>query len=164
MAARAVVVMGASGAGKTTIGVALAETLQWRFIEGDSFHPASNIDKMAAGHPLTDEDRAPWLAALAGALREAARSGENVVLACSALKESYRERLRVHDGVRFVFLDVPADILRERLAHRRGHFMPTTLVASQLETLEPPKDALRLDATRPVPDTVRAILSDLEAR
>ena len=161
MTARAVIVMGPAGAGKTTIGTALAAALHWRFIEGDAFHPASNVDKMAAGHPLTDDDRAPWLSALAAELHRANEAGDKVVLACSALKESYRDRLRVHGGVRFVFLDVPADVLRERLTHRRGHFMPASLVTSQLETLEPPEDAIRVDATRPVPETVQTIISHL---
>jgi len=151
--------MGPAGTGKTTIGSAVASRLGWTFIEGDSFHPRSNIDKMAAGTPLTDEDREPWLAVLAERLRVAARANESVVLACSALKESYRSRLKIHDGIRFVFLSVPPQVLHERMLNRKGHFVPASLLTSQLETLEVPRDAVAVDATRPVSDTVDEIVS-----
>ena len=154
--------MGVSGAGKTYVGRALADALGWRFYEGDDFHPAANIEKMSHGHPLSDADRAPWLTALRDLIGNAIASGERAVLACSALKQRYRESLvpkgTPHETVRFVYLDVPESVLAERLAKRRGHFMPPELLASQLATLEKPRDALRIDGTRPVleiVDTVR---------
>lgn len=156
-----IIIMGVSAAGKTEVGRALAATVGWRLIEGDDYHPASNVEKMAHGIPLTDDDRAPWLAALHHAIADVATRNDHAVVACSALKHSYRERLRLSDApdaVRFVYLDVPAPILAERLAHRHGHFMPPSLLESQLETLEKPRDALRVDGTLPVPEIVRHIV------
>jgi gluconokinase len=149
-----IIVMGVSGAGKTTVGQALANELGWTFYEGDDFHPPRNIEKMAAGKPLTDEDRAPWLAALRTLIDETLARGGRAVIACSALRHGYRKRL-TPDGqqrasVKFVFLDVPVAVLRERLRERRGHFMTDALLDSQLATLEPPRNALRVDGTRPV--------------
>jgi gluconokinase len=130
------VVMGVSGSGKTTVAHALAEKLGWVFAEGDDFHPAANVAKMHAGHPLTDEDRWPWLEALAAwiAAREAA--GENAVLTCSALKRAYRRRLS-EPSVEFVHVTVSKSTLEQRLARRQGHYMPASLLDSQLATLEP---------------------------
>jgi gluconokinase len=152
--------MGPAGSGKTTVGSDLARRLGWRFIEGDDRHPEANVRKMASGHPLTDEDRRPWLETLADELRRAAGQNENVVLACSALKESYREKLRVHHGVSFVFLDAPLEVLERRLKGRKGHFLPPSLLGSQLAALERPGDALRVDASRPVAE----IVDDIAAR
>lgn len=147
-----IIVMGVSGAGKTTVGRALARRLGWQFIEGDDFHPAANIETMAAGHALTDADRAPWLAALRGKIEQIMRSGAHAVIACSALKHDYRKALagRDSDAVRFVQLDVPRAVLEQRLAHRHGHFMPASLLDSQLATLEESTTALRVDGTQPV--------------
>jgi gluconokinase len=153
-----VIVMGVSGAGKTTVGQRLAAALGWRFRDADDLHSRENIAKMAAGIALTDEDRAPWLAALREVIRNALASGEDVVLACSALKRSYRERLTV-DGARerWVYLWAPREVLAERLARRRGHYMPLTLLDSQLATLEVPEGALGVDVS-PDPDTVVATI------
>lgn len=141
------VVMGAAGAGKSTLGAALAARLGLPFIEGDDLHPAANRAKMAAGTPLTDEDRAPWLAACRAALTDGG------VLACSALKATYRAALG--PGIGFIWLCAPEALLRARLEMRSGHFFPPALVASQLETLEPPgPEALRLDAAAPLPALV----------
>lgn len=160
-APRFIVVMGVSGSGKTTVGRALASALGWPFHEGDAYHPAANVEKMARGEALTDEDRAPWLAALRALIASVLRAGTHGVLACSALRHSYRKALvpaSVRRGeVRFVFLDVPAEVLRERLAHRSGHYMPASLLPSQLATLEPPREALRVDGTEP-PDRIVATL------
>ena len=154
---RFLVVMGVSGAGKTTVGLALARTLGWPFHEGDAYHPAANVERMARGQPLTDEDRAPWLAALHDLIARALDAGEHGVLACSALRERYRDALVPQSApagaVRFVFLDVPAEVLRDRLEHRAGHYMPPSLLPSQLRTLETPRNALRIDGTAP-PDTI----------
>jgi gluconokinase len=135
----ALIVMGVSGSGKSTIGEVLAERLGWTFEDGDRFHPASNVAKMSAGHPLTDEDRWPWLQAIADEIDRVCKAGERVVIACSALKRAYREVL-VHgrDDVRIVYLDGTQDLIAARLAARKGHFMPPGLLDSQFKTLEPP--------------------------
>ena len=144
--------MGPAGAGKTTVGVALAQSLGWQFLDADDFHSAENVDRMRRGIGLTDADRAPWLRAMHDALFQAIASGTNVVLACSALKESYRQALVPENGgeyVHFVYLHASEAILRERLAHRAGHYAGPELLPSQLQTLEEPKDALWVDASRP---------------
>jgi len=153
--------MGVSAAGKTVVGRALANALAWRFVEGDDYHPAANVEKMKHGIPLNDEDRAPWLAALHRLIAEAAAHNDHAVVACSALKHAYRDVLRLRDepqAVRFVYLDVPEQVLADRLAHRHGHFMPPSLLKSQLETLEKPRDAFCVDGTLPVPEIVQRIM------
>ncbi len=133
-----VVVMGVSGSGKTTIARTLAARLGWDFEEGDALHPPQNIAKMAARHPLTDADRRPWLRAVGAWIDGEGRAGRDGVVACSALKRSYRDVLR--DGrpeVCFAFLTGDSAMIAERLAHRHGHFMPSSLLRSQLQTLEP---------------------------
>jgi gluconokinase len=132
--------MGVSGSGKSTIATALAERLGWTFEDGDRFHPASNVAKMHAGHPLTDEDRWPWLQAIAGEIDRVCRAGGHVVIACSALKRAYRVLL-VHGrtDVRIVFLEGTQALIADRLARRKGHFMPPGLLDSQFKTLEPPQ-------------------------
>jgi gluconokinase len=153
-----VIVMGVSGSGKTTLGTALAKHLGVEFIEGDSLHPAENIAKMSAGTPLTDEDRWPWLANISRALAAKPDS----VASCSALKRTYRDRLRsgIGPGVRFVCLVVSRSELERRMAERRGHFMPPRLLDSQLAALEPPSDetdALILDGTAPPDSNARRV-------
>src|ERR1700720_3948035 len=135
----ALVVMGVSGSGKSTIADKLAERLSWPYQDGDKFHPASNVAKMSAGHPLTDEDRWPWLQAIADEIDRACKAGEHLAVACSALKHSYRDVL-VHgrDDVRIVYLRGTQELIAGRLTERKGHFMPPGLLASQFKTLEPP--------------------------
>lgn len=135
----ALVVMGVSGSGKSTIADRLARKIDWRFEDGDSFHPPANVAKMSAGHPLTDDDRRPWLQAIADEIDRVCRARDHVVVACSALKRAYRDIL-VHGrtDVRFVFLDGTEEVIAKRLATRKGHFMPPDLLASQFRTLEPP--------------------------
>jgi gluconokinase len=153
-----VVIMGPTGSGKTTIGRALAAELGWEFLEGDERHPASNVDKMGRGLPLDDADRAPWLAALRAAIERALDRREPLVLACSALKERYRNILHGDlKNVRFVYLRAPANVLRDRVAARKGHFAGPGLVASQLAALEEPRDAFTADATLP-PDAILAAI------
>jgi gluconokinase len=131
--------MGTAGAGKSRIGSALATALGARFIEGDAYHPPENVARMAAGIPLTDADRHGWLLALAAELRTARERGQSVVLACSALRRAYRELLRSGDeAIRFVVLQADETLLRARLEKRQGHYMPASLLASQLATLELP--------------------------
>jgi gluconokinase len=135
------VVMGVCGSGKSLIGAALARALGVDFVEGDEYHPAENVARMAAGIPLTDDDRMGWLRALGARLREAKDAGTGLVISCSALKRSYRDVLRVEAGapeLRFVFLRGTQALLAERLACRTGHFMPPSLLDSQLATLEEP--------------------------
>jgi len=131
--------MGVSGSGKSTIGAALARALGVPFVEGDDYHPAANVERMARGIPLTDDDRAEWLRALAARIREAKRAGSGLVMTCSALKRAYRDVLRAEaEELRFIFLRGPRPLIAERLAGRRGHFMPPSLLDSQLATLEVP--------------------------
>ncbi|MFD8418987.1 gluconokinase [Streptomyces sp. NPDC059466] len=151
-----VVVLGVSGSGKTTVGTALAEELRVPFVEGDAAHPAANIAKMAAGHPLDDADREPWLRTLAARVRRSAEAGEGLVLACSALKRRYRDELRAAagSGLWCLYLALDRDTARDRVARRTGHFMPARLVDSQFETLEPlerDEPGLTVDATAALP-------------
>ena len=152
------VVMGVSGSGKSTIAPILAARLGWVCRDGDEFHPPANVEKMHSGHPLTDEDRWPWLQALHDALARALAEGRGAVLACSALKESYREALSDRlAGVRFVLLDGDRALLQARLANRPGHFMNPALLDSQIETLERPADAFLVDIAEPVDAQVAEI-------
>jgi gluconokinase len=134
------VIMGVCGSGKSLIGAALARELGVEFVEGDALHPPDNVKRMAAGVPLTDDDRQGWLAAIAARLRDARREGVGLVVSCSALKRKYRDVLRSAGDaeVRFVFLAGDRALVAERLANRRGHFMPPSLLDSQLTTLEEP--------------------------
>ena len=158
---RIIIIMGVSGAGKTTVGRALAERLGWLFVEGDDFHPAANVRAMASGHALTDADRGPWLVALRARIDALIEADECAVVACSALKHAYRRELAGERGgreVRFVQLDVPPEVLRARLEARRQHFMPPALLDSQLRTLEPSATALHVDGALPVDKVVDAIV------
>ena len=147
----AIVVMGVAGCGKSCIGAAIAARSGGRLIEGDSFHPEANIAKMSAGIPLDDEDRAGWLDSLCDELRRTLAAGQRPVLTCSALKRKYRERLRAATpGLGFVFLELTPAVAADRVAHRPGHFMPSTLIDSQFATLESPVGeplTLALDAS-----------------
>ena len=157
------VVMGVTGSGKTTVGTALAARLNRAFAEGDDFHSAGNVAKMARGEPLDDADREPWLAALAEWIESHDGAGKSTVLACSALKRRYRDTLRAaapHHVV-FVHLAAPRDALLERLRHRKGHFMPSALLDSQLtalEPLQPDESGVTLDATAAPDDIVERIV------
>ncbi|WP_431684115.1 gluconokinase [Kitasatospora sp. KL5] len=163
--------MGVSGSGKTTLGRLLARRRGVPFVEGDDLHPAANIAKMSAGKPLDDEDRVPWLRAVAARIGAATQAGEGAVISCSALKYAYRQLFRAAGpGVWFLQLDLdPADA-RARVAHRAGHFMPAALITSQYEVLEPLRagePGLRVDATagrEAVLEAVEAALADLERR
>jgi len=152
-----ILLMGVTGSGKTTVGQALAESLQWQFADADDFHPASNVAKMRAGIPLDDADRAPWLAALRTQIDKWLHAGTNAVLACSALKQAYRDELVVSPGVRIVYLRARSDLIEERLKERHGHYMDPNLLPSQFSTLEEPMDALVVDVDASVPDILRQI-------
>ncbi|HEY1798794.1 MAG TPA: gluconokinase [Stellaceae bacterium] len=157
--------MGVSGSGKTTIGQALASRLGWRFADADAFHPPANIAKMSAGQPLDDDDRAPWLTAIATRIDEWRDRGEGGVITCSALKRRYRDVI-VGDrpGVRLVHLDGGRDLIAERLAGRQGHFMPGALLDSQFAALEPPgpeEHAIIVSIDRPVGAILDALVTAL---
>ena len=139
-----VIVMGVSGCGKSTVAAALADRLHGLYLDADDFHPASNVHKMQSGVPLTDEDRGPWLDRVGLAVHERAEAGETVFMACSALKRTYRDRIRrAVPDVAFLALVAPRDELERRLQNRHGHFMPPSLLDSQLQTLQPLSSAER---------------------
>jgi gluconokinase len=155
-----VVVMGVSGSGKSTVAAGIAAALGLHFIDGDALHAPASVARMQAGIALGDDDRWPWLDRIGARLADAAQWPEGVVVACSALKRSYRDRLRAAaPGLRFVFLDGAAALIESRMRRRSGHYMPSALLASQLETLERPgadeRDALRLGVELPAPEVVR---------
>ena len=152
-----VLLMGVSGSGKSTVGPALAAELNWPFLDADILHPQANVTKMASGIPLTDADRWPWFDRIVAEVRRYAAAGKNVVIACSALKQAYRDRLAGGGSVRVVYLKGDAETIAPRLAGRRGHFMPPSLLASQFATLEEPDNAIVVDITQPVAAQVAAI-------
>lgn len=157
-----VVVMGVSGSGKSTIGPLLAQALGGEFAEGDRFHPPANVAKMKGGTPLNDADRMPWLQAMADAIRDWHKAGKTVVLGCSALKHSYRKILRgAAPGVRFVWLKGEQALIAERLAARKGHFMPPALLQSQFAALEPPREAIVADISASPEAIAAAVLAQL---
>jgi carbohydrate kinase (thermoresistant glucokinase family) len=161
---RVLVIMGVSGVGKTTVAERLARRLGWDFAEGDAMHPAANVAKMTAGNPLTDADRAPWLAQVAAWIDERLDTGRPGVISCSALRRVYRDELR-RPGVLFVFLDADRVHIAAQLGNRHGHFMPAGLLDSQLAALEPPtadEPAVRVEVSGHSPDEiVAAVLADL---
>ena len=156
-----ILVMGVSGSGKSTLARGLSGDLGWAMLEADDFHPAANKAKMAAGIPLDDSDRTPWLAALAAAIRGHAGRSEPVVLACSALKEAYRETLRSGDpDLLVVWVHGTREMLAQRMAERSGHFMPLALLDSQLATLEHPCGAVRVDSALSTAGQLAALRAD----
>ena len=159
-----VIIFGVSGAGKTTVGKLLARELGWHLLEADDFHPAANIKKMRSGHPLTDEDRWPWLEALLEQIERFLAVEEDAVLACSALKRKYREYLRVSPDVKLVFLRGDFALIEKQLRDRRGHFMNPELLQSQfadLEDAEPDEDALTIELGRTPQEIVVEIKTKL---
>lgn len=157
-----IIVMGVTGAGKTTVGQQLAETLGWRFHDADDFHPPANKAKMHAGIPLTDDDRWPWLRALRSVIEQSLADDAPAVVTCSALKRAYRDVLSGGlSGVQYVHLTGDARVLAERLASRRGHFMNPALLESQIATLEPPAGALEVDVASSPSEQVRFIRASL---
>jgi gluconokinase len=164
-ATTSIVVMGVSGSGKTSAAQEITRQLGWEYIEGDDLHPAANVAKMAAGHPLDDEDRWPWLRRIAEVIGEHEAAGTSIVLTCSALKRVYRDLLREgHPSVWFAHVDVDRDVLAERLRNRKGHYMPPSLLDSQLATLErlgEDEPGAVIDGDGPLEETVAELLTDL---
>jgi gluconokinase len=155
-----ILLMGVSGSGKTTIGQRLAQTLGWPFYDGDQFHPPANIAKMQQGMPLTDEDRWPWLHTLRARIETWVQQDMSAVLACSALKQAYREHLIIDEAeVKLVYLRGDYDLIHERLAQRQGHFMPPGLLASQFAALEEPERGVVVDIVHP-PETIVALIRE----
>ncbi|MCA9837120.1 MAG: gluconokinase [Trueperaceae bacterium] len=160
--AQALVIMGVSGSGKSTIGELLSEQLGWPFLDGDKYHPEANVAKMSAGHPLNDDDRRPWLERLHALIREHLDRGASVIIGCSALKESYRKILKGElDNVRFVFLEGSYDLILERMQARQ-HFMKPKMLKSQFETLEPPQEAITVSIAEPAEQVTERIISKLK--
>ena len=156
-----ILLMGVAGAGKTTVGKLLASQLGWEFADADDYHSAANIEKMRHGIPLTDADRAPWLQALRTLISGWLTARKNAVLACSALKQSYRDSLRVSPEVCIVYLKVSTPVLHQRLRERHGHFMTEAMLQSQLADLEEPENAVIIDADATPAAIVSQILSKL---
>ena len=159
--------MGVSGSGKSSVASALAKRLGWQFAEADTFHSPDNVEKMRSGIPLTDDDRWPWLDSIAAWIDRCRQDGRNCVVACSALRRVYRERLGGgHGDVRFVYLRGDYDVIASRLSGRSGHYMPVTLLASQFRTLEEPQSdegAMVLSIDEPVERLVQEIAADLSS-
>jgi len=154
--------MGVAASGKTAVGKRVAQKFNWIFLDADDFHPPANIEKMKHGIPLNDQDRAPWLQRLHDELQHQLAEGHSVILACSALKESYRSVLR-DEAIppKFVYLDVDPETIRDRLQHRTAHFFPKELMESQFATLEKPKDAIIIDARKPLAEVVDLVIHAL---
>lgn len=162
-----VILMGVTGSGKTTVGQALAQATSWSFADADDFHSDANKQKMSAGIPLNDQDRAPWLESLHQQLLQWTHANANAILACSALKQAYRKELMqgLPEGtVRWVYLTGPSELIRERLEGRQHHYMPPSLLPSQLATLEPPADAIQVSVAQPVAQMVHVILTALKIK
>lgn len=159
------IVMGVSGSGKSTVGRLLAQELGWQYLEGDDFHPPANVEKMRSGTPLTDEDRLPWLDALRDLVRDALKRNRHLVVTCSALKQKYRQRLAVDESkVVYIYLKGDFELIANRLKGRKGHFMPETLLKSQFEAMEEPKDAITVDVALSPRDIVDRIKNSIELK
>ncbi len=156
-----VVVMGVSGSGKSTVGSQLALQLGWEFADADDYHSSTSVEKMRNGIPLTDADREPWLNQMRSLIAQWIKQGNSAVLACSALKQEYRERLRGADDVRFVYLKASRHVLSQRLLQRRDHYMKESMLDSQLITLEEPSDAIAVDAGSKPENIVHTIRKNL---
>lgn len=156
-----IILMGVSGAGKTTIGRSLAAELGWPFFEGDDFHPSENINKMMRGEPLSDQDRRPWLEELHRLIVRLTQQQRSALISCSALKQAYRDYLKIGAQVRFIYLKGPPNLLRQRLKQRQRHFMQANMLESQLNILDEPQDALTIDTDQPLERILQIITEAL---
>ena len=163
MKTRFLIVMGVSGCGKSSVGGALAQSLRWDFYDADDFHPPANVAKMASGTPLDDSDRAPWLASLNELISSSLKADKPGVLACSALKERYRQKLmNGNDGVQIVYLKGSYDLIWSRMEKRTDHYMKPHMLKSQFETLEEPKNAITVDVSMSLDEIAQDILKHME--
>jgi gluconokinase len=151
--------MGVEGSGKTTIGMRLASRLGWNFVDGDGLHPAANVAKMAAGIPLTDEDRRPWIESIHALVLQEERQGKNLIVACSALKQAYRDVLNQATQVRWVYLKGSEALIRSRVEARKDHFAKIDLLASQFRDLQEPRDAIVIDIAQAPEEMVRQTMA-----
>jgi gluconokinase len=156
-----IILMGVTGSGKTTVGRLLAKKLGWTFYDADDFHSLANVEKMKSGTPLDDDDRRPWLESLSRLIRDCLRRGEQAILACSALKESYRKFLLIDERVKLIYLKGDYGIIQKRLRERRSHYMNPALLDSQMETLEEPESALEIDISLSPDEIVKRIKTSL---
>ena len=164
LSTRAIIVIGVSGCGKSSVGQALANHLSWRYADADDYHPAANVIKMREGQALNDDDRAPWLDRLNAVLRHSVAKQEPIVLACSALRQRYRDALNKQlDSVAFVHLSGSYELIESRMKKRADHYMPPSLLRSQFAALEPPLGVLTLDIEQPVQTLVEQIVAQLKA-
>ena len=160
---KAIVIMGVSGSGKTSVGKMLADTLDWTFFDGDDFHPTVNVEKMASGHPLNDDDRFPWLKRLRDLMTEENAKGDSVVVACSALKKSYRDILKeTNPNLKIVFLDGTFELIETRMTKRDAHFMKAGMLKSQFETLERPINAIPINIDQSIEKLINEIIKSIE--
>jgi len=158
---KVIIIIGVSGSGKTTIGRLLSGELGWQYYEGDNFHPPANIEKLKSGVPLDDADRKPWLESLRDLIRNCLEQGDSAVVACSALKQRYRDFLLVDERVILIYLKGDYELIRERLSKRRGHFLNPNLLDSQFAALEEPKTAMQVDVSLSPAEIVKSIRSAL---
>lgn len=156
------IIMGVAGSGKTSVGKLLSEKLDWQYFEGDAYHPKENVEKMSNGIPLNDKDRMPWLLKLRSIIEDSLAKGTNIILTCSALKESYRKILKVSDEVRFIYLKGGYELIEDRMMKRNDHFMKPGMLKSQFEALEEPKDALAIDIDNSCENIIDVILKNLK--
>jgi gluconokinase len=162
---QALILMGVSGCGKTSVGQSLSQKLGWPFFDGDNFHPQENVDKMAAGHALDDDDRAPWLAILHSLISDHLTQGESLLLACSALKQAYRQQLSAgNPGTVFVYLKGDFDLIFGRMQARAGHYMKADMLRSQFEALEIPRHAMIVDIDQSVEKITEEIVTQLHLK
>ena len=157
------VIMGVSGSGKTTIGKAVSNKFGWKYYEGDEYHPVQNIEKMKNGIALNDEDRLPWLLYLRTIIEEAVNRNENIVITCSALKEAYREVLKVNNDVKFVYLKGSYDLIKKRMEERTNHFFKPEMLKSQFEALEEPVEAIKIDITKSTESIIKDVIDKVNA-
>lgn len=156
------IVMGVAGCGKTSVGRMLSEKLGWKYYEGDDYHPKENVEKMSNGIPLNDDDRKPWLLKLRSIIEDALSQGINIIITCSALKESYREILKVNKEVKFIYLKGSYELIEARMKLRKNHFMKPGMLKSQFEALQEPADAITIEIDQSLEDIQKNILSEIK--